>query len=156
MLNILGNDILLFFQKINNLTFKDKMLLIILILICSYIVSVFLKKYNTLYSHLNKISNSEKVQPYNEFIMYSNKSCPHCKTAKREFKALMKELKHKKNYNTKCKIINKYSKDKRYKSISEYPTFKLYQIDGKKYSYTGKRTVKKFKHFIKSILQTDA
>ena len=122
-------------------------------------ISIFLKKYNMLYTQLHKVSNKSiksKVQPHNDFIMFSNRSCPHCKKAKKEFKVLMKELKYKKNYNTKCKIINEYSKDKRYKSITEYPTFKLYQIDGKKYSYTGKRTLKRFKHFLKTILKTDS
>ena len=146
MLSVLFNDILHFFEKINQLSFKDKMLLTIFIFICSFLIHFTFKKYNTLNEHLTNVPSN------NEFIMFSNKTCPHCSKAKPEFKKLMKDIHNNKKYKTKCKIINEYSNDDRYKYITEYPSFKLYSSDGKKYGYKGKRKVKKFKHFLKKIL----
>ena len=153
MLNILCNDILQFFEKINQLSFKDKMLLIIFIFICSFLIHFTFKKYNTLQEHLSNVSNVSNNN--NEFIMFTNKTCPHCTSAKPEFKKLMKHVHKNTKYNTKCKIINEYSKDKRYASIGEYPTFKLYTDNGKKYGYKGQRTLKEFKQFLKKILQQE-
>ena len=87
--------------------------------------------------------------------MFSNKTCPHCHTAKPEFKNLMKEVNNNKKYKTTCAIINEYSNDDRYSDINEYPTFKLYSKNKKKYVYKGKRLFKHFKHFLKTILQKD-
>ena len=148
MLNVLLHDFLRFFEKINQLSFKDKMILTIFIFICAFLIHFGIKKYSTLDEHLSNVIN-------NEFIMFSNKTCPHCHTAKPEFKRLMKEVNNNNKYKTTCSIVNEYSNDDRYIDIDEYPTFKLYSNTKKKYGYKGKRTFKHFKQFLKSILQKD-
>jgi thiol-disulfide isomerase/thioredoxin len=148
MLKVLLNDIVQFFEKINQLTFKDKMILIIFIFICAFLIHFGIKKYSTLDEHLTNVID-------NEFIMFSNKTCPHCHTAKPEFKNLMKEVNNNKKYKTTCAIINEYSNDDRYSDINEYPTFKLYSNNKKNYVYKGKRLFKHFKQFLKTILQKD-
>ena len=115
MLNVLLHDFLRFFEKINQLSFKDKMILTIFIFICAFLIHFGIKKYSTLDEHLSNVIN-------NEFIMFSNKTCPHCHTAKPEFKRLMKEVNNNNKYKTTCSIVNEYSNDDRYTDIDEYPT----------------------------------
>ena len=140
-------DIGSFFDKLNKMSITDKMLLTVLILICSLVISYVTKKCNLLSEHLTNLTKDD------EFIMYSRTNCPHCISAKPEFEKLISVTENDKSKHVKCKIIDENSNDDRYNGITGYPTFKLHKSDGSEKSFTGERTLDKFKEFISNILK---
>lgn len=150
MFKELSKDIMSFFNKLNKMSIKDKMMLIILILLCAVVINFVMKKCNIMSEHLTNVSKDT------EFVMYSRTTCPHCISAKPEFEKLVKESETNTVYQQKkikVKIVDENSNDNRYSSISGYPTFKLHKNNGDETSYTGERTFDNFKSFIKKTLQ---
>jgi thiol-disulfide isomerase/thioredoxin len=87
--------------------------------------------------------------------MYYVDWCPHCKTAKPEWKKLM-DMFHGKTINGKKVLVvsidcEKYPDVAKKQNVTGYPTFK-FDLDGKPLNFNGERQFNEFKRFIESVL----
>ena len=148
-------------NKLNKLKTKEKIVLVVGIVICSLVVHYILNKTGLRHVlRLLRLSRLiEKFVSEDTFVFFSMDGCGHCNNVKKsgEFEALKKKCEAE-GSKCPCKCIidsgdhTEFATER--EKVDGFPLFKLFKADGTNETYPmdGKRTESAFTAFLKKYI----